>query len=65
MYFTDVLFKIGMFLKMPSWGNTVVLALGVACYVYRAMLEEKFLSQSLDYREYMKRVRYRLLPGIF
>jgi protein-S-isoprenylcysteine O-methyltransferase Ste14 len=65
MYFTDILFKIGMFLKMPSWGNTAVLVLGVACYVYRAIQEERFLAQSQDYREYMKKVRYRLLPGVF
>ena len=65
MYFTDILFKIGMFLKMISWLNAAVLVLGVACYVYRAILEERFLAQSREYREYMKKVRYRLLPGIF
>ena len=65
MYFTDILFKIGMILKMPSWPNAGVLVLGIACYVYRAMLEENFLSRSPDYREYMKKVRYRLLPGVF
>ncbi len=65
MYLTDILFKISMFLKMPSWGNTAVLVLGVACYIYRAILEERFLAQSQEYRKYMKKVRYRLLPGIF
>ncbi len=65
MYFTDILFKVGLFLKMPSWGNTAVLVLGLACYIYRAILEERFLAQSPEYREYMKQVRYRLLPGIF
>jgi protein-S-isoprenylcysteine O-methyltransferase Ste14 len=65
MYFTDILFKVGLLLKMPSWLNLGVFVLGVACYVYRAVLEEKFLSQSDEYREYMKRVRYRFIPGIF
>lgn len=65
MYFTDILFKVGMFLKMPSWQNSAVLVLGVGCYIYRAILEERFLSQSQEYREYMKKVKYRLLPGIF
>ena len=65
MYFTDILFKIGMFLKMPSWSNTSVLVLGVACYIYRAIMEERFLAQNQDYREYMKKVKYRLLPGLF
>ncbi len=65
MYFTDILFKVGMVLKMPSLTNAGVLALGLMCYVYRAMLEEKFLSGSDEYREYMKRVKYRLIPGVF
>ena len=65
MYFTDILFKIGMFLKMPSWGNTAVLVLGVACYIYRAILEERFLAQTQEYCEYMKKVKYRLLPRVF
>ena len=65
MYFTDIRFKMGMILKILSWQNAAVLVLGVACYIYRAILEERFLSQSAAYREYMKKVRYRLLPGIF
>jgi protein-S-isoprenylcysteine O-methyltransferase Ste14 len=65
MYFTDVLFKVGMLLKMPGWINLAVFLLSVACYVYRALLEEKFLSQSEEYREYMKRVKYRFIPGVF
>ncbi len=65
MYFTDILFKVGMFLKMPSWGNAGVLVLGVGCYVYRAILEEKFLAQGPDYREYIKKVRYRFVPGVY
>lgn len=65
MYFTDILFKIGLLLKMPSWGNMAIFALGVACYVYRAILEEQFLAQAPEYREYMKKVKYRLLPGLF
>ncbi len=65
MYFTDILFKIGMLLKMPSWQNVAVLLFGVGCYAYRAILEERFLAQSPDYQDYMKRVKYRFLPGIF
>ena len=65
MYVTDILFLIGMILKMPSWLNAAVLAFGVGCYVYRARLEEKFLSQNEEYREYMKRVRYRFVPWVF
>jgi protein-S-isoprenylcysteine O-methyltransferase Ste14 len=65
MYFTDILLKVGLLLKMPSWPNTAVLLFGVACYVYRAILEERFLAQNPDYCDYMKRVKHRFLPGIF
>jgi len=65
MYLTDILLKIGMVLKMPSLPNGGVLALGVACYVYRAILEEKFLARNPEYREYMKKVKYRFVPWIF
>ncbi len=65
MYLTDILFKVGMILKMPSWPNAAILVLGVACYAYRAKLEEKFLSRDGSYRRYMQRVRYRFIPGVF
>ena len=65
MYLAAILIKIGMVLKIPSWQNVAVFVGAVACYVYRAILEERFLAHSADYREYMKKVRYRLLPGVF
>ena len=65
MYFTDILFKVSMLLKMPGWINLGVFLVSAGCYVYRALLEERFLSESEEYREYMSRVRYRFIPGIF
>lgn len=65
MYATDLLYKVGMFLKLVSWFNAVILLLGAACYVYRAILEERFLARTPVYREYMKDVRYRFIPGLF
>jgi hypothetical protein len=29
------------------------------------VLEERFLSRCAEYREYMNRVRYRFVPGVF
>lgn len=65
MFFSDIVFKIALLLRFPYWPNVGILAFGIACYVYRALLEEKFLSESEEYRQYMKQVRYRLLPGVF
>jgi len=42
----------------------VLLTMGF--YVLRTSLEDRFLQEELDgYREYAKRVRYRLLPGVW
>ncbi|MFA6567047.1 MAG: isoprenylcysteine carboxylmethyltransferase family protein [Victivallales bacterium] len=65
MYLTDIFWKIGIILYKPSWFNLAIFAVSASCYVYRAILEEEFLSQQPEYREYMARVRYRFLPGIF
>jgi protein-S-isoprenylcysteine O-methyltransferase Ste14 len=36
-----------------------------AVYVLRAICEERHLSRHADYRDYMKRVPYRFIPGVF
>ena len=65
MYFMDILWRVGMVLTWPHPVNLGVFVLSSAAYVYRAMLEEKYLSSQPEYREYMKRVRYRFIPGVF
>jgi protein-S-isoprenylcysteine O-methyltransferase Ste14 len=65
MYLTDIVWKVGMLLYLPYLPNVAVLAISVGCYVYRAILEERFLCQFEEYRQYMKRVRYRFVPGVF
>ena len=65
MYMTDLLWKVGIVLKKPCYFNLGILLLSAACYVYRALLEERFLSQQEQYRDYMKKVRYRFIPGVF
>jgi len=65
MYFTDILWRVGYLAGNLCWPNAVLFIVSSACYVYRAILEERFLSQFPDYIEYKKKVRYRFLPGIF
>jgi len=65
MYFTDILWRLGIVLKNPLAYNIFVFLGASACYVYRALLEERFLSQQPEYRDYMERVRYRFIRGIF
>ena len=64
MYGTDILWRVGIILKNPCLANFVIFVLSSGCYVYRAMLEERYLSRWPEYRAYMQKVRYRFLPGI-
>ena len=49
----------------PTLLTALIVAASGLCYVYRALQEEKFLAQWPEYREYMARVRYRFVPGIW
>jgi protein-S-isoprenylcysteine O-methyltransferase Ste14 len=65
MYFTDILLRIGFVVNHLS-GFTIIMAVfSIACYGCRALLEEKFLVHDPVYADYMKRVKYRFLPGVF
>jgi protein-S-isoprenylcysteine O-methyltransferase Ste14 len=65
MYLTDILWRIGYLVGNLYWLNVFIFLGSSACYVYRALLEEKFLSQFEEYQEYKKKVRYRFLPGLY
>ena len=65
MYLTDILWRIGIVLTWPSLINGLVFFASSAAYVYRAVLEERFLCSQDEYRTYMERVRYRFIPGLF
>lgn len=53
-------------LAMGSW---IALLVGVACaltFVYRTTLEDRFLRENLEgYADYARRVRFRLVPGVW
>lgn len=65
MYLTDILIRIVFLLSHCTVMVFVLTILSSACYVYRALLEERFLSREQSYRDYMERVRYRLIPHVF
>ncbi|ORB83477.1 hypothetical protein B1987_06800 [Mycobacterium kansasii] len=66
MYVGNVILMVGMPLALGSlWGLLGVVP-GVLMLVFRILDEEKALAVELDgYREYMRRVRYRLLPHVW
>jgi protein-S-isoprenylcysteine O-methyltransferase Ste14 len=65
MYATDILLRVGYIISHFSLPNLGIVLGSTACYVYRAVQEEKFLSQWPEYQEYREKVRYRFIPGVF
>jgi protein-S-isoprenylcysteine O-methyltransferase Ste14 len=65
MYLSDILFRIGFVVSHVTWVTVALLVASSACYIYRAILEERFLAQQDEYREYMKKVKYRFVPFVY
>ncbi len=65
MYLSDILFRVGYIISHFNGVTVVLFILSSTCYVYRALLEEKFLRQQPEYQAYMNRVKYRFIPFIF
>jgi protein-S-isoprenylcysteine O-methyltransferase Ste14 len=65
MYAGYTLTHIGFLLGFPSLSNTLLYAGVLALNIGRILREEAILSRDAGYRDYAKRVRYRLLSGIF
>ena len=65
MYAGYTLTHIGFLLGFPSLANTLLYASVLALNLGRILREEAILRRDADYRAYVERVRYRLLPGVF
>jgi protein-S-isoprenylcysteine O-methyltransferase Ste14 len=56
---------LGYVLQSISWWNVTVMVFLVACDVSRAIVEERLLATSGEYRDYQRQVAWRLLPGVW
>ncbi len=65
MYLSDILLRAGFLAGYWSWMNLGLAAFSIGLYVIRALLEEKFLAADPEYRAYMRRVGWRLIPKVF
>jgi protein-S-isoprenylcysteine O-methyltransferase Ste14 len=66
MYAGGVPFMLGMPLWLESYAATLLALVPVALLAVRILVEEKFLRKELaGYEAYTKKVRYRLIPGIW
>jgi protein-S-isoprenylcysteine O-methyltransferase Ste14 len=66
MYAAFVLFVIGTSLLLGSWFGLIGGLLLMLVVARRAVLEERALQEGLaGYADYMGRIKYRLLPGVW
>lgn len=65
MYAGYVLSHIGFLLLAPTLWNLAIYVAAWTCMVARIYAEERVLGEDGEYRAYMERVRYRLLPSVF
>ena len=66
MYAAALLYIVGMPLLLGSWYGLLIVPVMIAGIAPRAVFEERLLQRDLPgYADYMTRVRYRLIPGIW
>jgi protein-S-isoprenylcysteine O-methyltransferase Ste14 len=65
IYVTDILLRIGFLISHFSLYTISLFVVSTACYIYRAILEERFLALQPEYMSYMKKVKYRFIPFIY
>jgi protein-S-isoprenylcysteine O-methyltransferase Ste14 len=66
MYSGTALYFVGMPLLVGSWWGVAMAPLFVVLFAIRAVLEERALAAQLPgYADYLNRVRYRLVPGVW
>ncbi len=65
-YAGALLYELFVSVLLASWPALAVSSLSVLLLVLRTALEDRFLAAELDgYAEYARRVRFRLLPGVW
>src|SRR5436190_18926474 len=56
---------VGFLVAHPTLWNIAILTLSDICLVIRTSLEERVLSKDTAYRQYCRRVGWRLVPGVY
>lgn len=65
MYLSSIIIKVGYVLKNPSIYNICLLMVIIVLYDRRAKYEEDIMSGSDSYVSYLRRVKYRFMPGVY
>ncbi|MBW7884292.1 MAG: isoprenylcysteine carboxylmethyltransferase family protein, partial [Caldilineaceae bacterium] len=65
-YAGSILFELAVPVLLASWYALVAAGLSTLLFIVRTTLEDRTLQAELaGYAEYARRVRHRLLPGIW
>jgi protein-S-isoprenylcysteine O-methyltransferase Ste14 len=65
MYASYVLLESGYLMQSLSVRNAVIVGIALLCNAGRALAEERLLARSHEYRDYCRRVRRRIVPGVW
>jgi protein-S-isoprenylcysteine O-methyltransferase Ste14 len=65
MYLGYMISHVGFLLLSPSLWNFAVYAATWACLILRIAVEERMLTEDAAYQDFKKRVRFRLVPGLY
>ena len=65
IYLGYLLTHVGFVIANAIDWNIAILAAADTALLFRAMREERTLGQDPAYRDYMQRVRWRIVPGLF
>lgn len=65
IYLGYLITHVGFVIANPADWNLFILAAADGALILRAIREERTLALDEQYRSYMGRVRYRLVPGLF
>lgn len=65
MYAGYLMVHVAVLIMFFNAWNLMVYAIGWTAQILRILAEERMLSEDEAYRDYMARVRWRLVPGIF
>jgi len=65
IYLGYLITHVGFVIANPADWNLFILAAADGALMLRAIREERTLAQDDQYRSYMERVRWRIVPGVF
>ena len=65
IYAGYLMIHLGLLMMMPSVTNFMLYAIGWWAQILRLLAEERLLGEDPEYRAFMTKTRWRLVPGVF